>query len=94
MVYTCVSQGTSQRWHLENADSGILIENTFIRGQPPGHTVVRSPFTFILVSSEQSQLKSTMSVLATTSIHNTVVECTGISSRESIIIQISGNIIN
>ena len=91
VVYTCMSQGTTQRWRLDNADSSTLIENTFLRRQPPGHTVVRLPFTFTLVSSGQSQLKSTMSVLATTSIHNTVVECTGTSSRKSIIIQISGH---
>ena len=93
MVYTCLSQGTSQRWRLDNADSSVdnNIEHTFVRGQPPGRTVVQPPFTFTLVSSGQGQLKSTMSVLATASIHNTEVECTDISSRQSIIIQISGH---
>ena len=94
VVYTCVSQGTSQRWRLDNADSSTLIENAFVRGQPPGRTVEQHPFTFTLVSSGQDELKSTVSVLATTSIHNTVVECTGRSSRQSIIIRIAGLVCN
>ena len=90
VVYTCVSQGTTQRWRLDNTDSSTLIENTFLRRQPPGHTVVRLPFTFTLISSGQGQLKSTVSVLATTLIHNTVVECIDTSSRHSITIGIAG----
>jgi hypothetical protein len=90
VVYTCISQGTSQRWHIDSPDSSIPIENTYVQGQPPGHRVVRHPFIFTLVSSGQGQLTSTVSVLATTSINNTVVECTGISSRHSIIIGIAG----
>jgi hypothetical protein len=85
-----VSQGTSQRWRLDNSDSGILIEKTYVRGQLPGHADVRHPFTFTLVSSGQGQLTSTVSVLATTSIHNTVVECIDTSSRDSITIGIAG----
>ena len=90
VVYTCVTQGTSQRWRLDNDDSSILIEKTYVRGQQPGHPDVRHPFTFTLVSSGQGQLKSTVTVLATTSIHNTVVECIDTSSRHSIAIGIAG----
>ena len=90
MVYTCVSQSNSQRWRLNNADSSILIEKTYVRGQQPGRPDVRHPFTFTLVSSGQGQLKSTVMVLATTSIHNTVVECIDTSSRHSITIGIAG----
>ena len=90
VVYTCVSQGSSQRWRLENDYRSILIEKTYARGQQPGRPDVRPPFTFTLVSSGQGQLKSTVSVLATTLIHNTVVECIDTSSRHSITIGIAG----
>jgi hypothetical protein len=85
-----MSQGTSQRWLLDNSDSGLLIEKTYVRGQQPGRADIRYPFTFTLVSSGQSQLTSTASVLATTSINNTVVECIGTLSRHSIITGIAG----
>ena len=96
MVYTCLSQDTSQRWRLDNADSSVdnIIEHTFVRGQSPGRTVVQPPFTFTLVSSGRDQLKSTVSVLATTLIHNTVVECIDTSSRHSITIGIAGVVHN
>ena len=90
VVYTCMSQGSSQRWRLENDYRSILIEKTYARGQQPGRPDVRPPFTFTLVSSGQGQLKSTVSVLATTLIHNTVVECIDTSSRHSITIGIAG----
>lgn len=90
MIYTCVSQGTSQRWRLDNAKSGVLIEYIYIRGQQPGHTSLRYPYTFALVSAEQNQFKSTVSVIATKSINNTVVECTDTLSRDSTTIGIAG----
>lgn len=63
LVYTCVSQGTSQRWRLTNTDSDTLVETTYVQGQQPGRTVVRHQFTFMLVSSGQTHLTSTVSVV-------------------------------
>ena len=84
-----MSQGTSQRWRLDN--DGVVVEHAYIRGQEPaGHVVTRNPYTFTLVSTGQNHFKSTVSVVATMSIHNTVVECTGITSRDSITIRIAG----
>ena len=90
MVYTCTSEGTSQRWRLSTSNRGVLADHTYVQGQQPGRVDVKHPCTFVLVSAEQGQLKSTVSVVATTSIHNTVVECIGITSRASTTIGIAG----
>ena len=52
---------------------------------------MKNSYTFTLVSATQNQLESTVSVIATISMHNTEVECTGIPLRDSITIKIAGN---
>ena len=89
VVYTCVSQGISQRWRLDNADSSILIEKTYVRGHIATTRTSRSEASIYFYSG-QDQLKSTVSALATASIHNTVVECIDITSQHSITIGIAG----
>ena len=51
---------------------------------------IRNPYTFTLLSAMQNHFESTVSVIAAVSIHNTDVECTGVTSRDSITIKIAG----
>ena len=90
VVYTCVSQGTSQRWRIYSADGAVLVERVYALGQELGQAVMRNQYTLTLISAWQNYFKSTVSVVATTSINNTMVECTGFSSRESIAVKIAG----
>ena len=90
LVYTCVSQGTSQRWRI--SQHGVLLADTvFRRGENPGRVKTENLYTFTLVSATQNQFESTALVEAAMSIHNTEVECTGIPLRDSVTIKIAGN---
>ena len=88
LVYTCVSQGTSQRWIIENEDRS-RIDQVYASGDELG-VIVQNDYTFTLKLASHNQFKSMVSVTATISIHNTVLECTGHSSRASATIQIAG----
>ena len=89
LVYTCVSQGSSQRWRIRQ-NGGLLFDVVFIRGREPGSVVIRNPYTFTLLSTMQNHFESTVSVVAATSIHNTYVECTSVLLQDSITIKIAG----
>ena len=89
LVYTCVSQGSSQRWRIRQ-NGGLLIDVVFIRGREPGSVVIRNPYTFTLLSTMQNHFESTVSVVAAMSIHNSYVECTSIRLQDSITIKIAG----
>ena len=89
LVYTCVSQGSSQRWRIQQ-NGGLLIDAIFIRGREPGSMVIRNPYTFTLISAMQIHFESSVSVVAAMSIHNTYVECTSVRLQDSITIKIAG----
>lgn len=89
LVYTCVSQGSSQRWRIQQ-NGGLLIDAIFIRGREPGSVIIRNPYTFTLISAMQNHFESTVSVVAAMSIHNTYVECTSVRLQDSITIKIAG----
>ena len=88
LVYTCVSQGTSQRWRIKQ-NGELLADIVFIRGREPGSVIIRNPYTLTLLSTVQNRIESTVSVIATMTIHNAEVECTGIPLRDSITIKIA-----
>lgn len=90
LVYTCVSQGTSQRWRISQHDV-LLADTVFRSGEDKGRIKMKDSYTFTLISATQNQLESTVSVVAAMSIHNTEVECTGIPLRNSTTIKIAGN---
>ena len=88
MVYTCVSQGPSQRWRIEN-EEGSRVDHLYTSGDTLG-VIVQGVFTFTLYSASLSDFISAVSVTASVSLHNTRLECTGHSSRASKAIYIAG----
>ena len=91
MVYTCVSQGTSQRWRIENED-GSRVDQLYTSGDTLG-VIIHGAYTFTLYSASLSDFISAVSVTAIMSLHNTRLQCTGHSSRASKTIHIAGSLI-
>ena len=87
IVCTCVSQSVSQRWRVKN-EGVVTWESVFIRGQPAGTVEMRDPYRFTLISSNINHFESTVSVKATSSINNAVLECAAGSLRDTVTIQI------
>ena len=99
LVCTCMSQGTSQIWQIigdsedespENAPQHIYSRTDGVgaRGQLTDRN--QNLYTFVLNSTTFENFVSTISVVATTSMHNIRLKCIGILSQTSILIQIAG----
>ena len=88
LVYTCISQGTSQRWHIENED-GTRVDQLYTNGDTLDVTH-HGFYTFNLYSASPSDFISSVSVTASLSLHKTILQCTGHSSRASKTICIAG----
>lgn len=92
MVFICVGQGNIQRWNLRNEDGMIVMQYTFTKGDQLEPVHPHSPFSFIfwLVSSDYNHFESTVSVIATVSLHNHVLECADGSLSDAVTIHIAG----
>lgn len=93
VVYTCVSQGNTQRWRIENADHTMPIEHIYTWTDEPGTVSTKTPYIFTLVSTDYSRFESTIDLVVTVSMNNTVLECTGDTLRDRATIQIAGHYI-
>ena len=91
VAYTCVSQGNTQRWRIENEGDTVPTELVYTRVEEPGSISTKSPYVFTLVSTDYSHFESTVAVVITMSLHNTVLECTGATLRDSVKVQIAGD---
>ena len=91
VVYTCVSQGSTQRWRIENEGYAMPIELVYRRTEEPGSMSSKSSYRFTLVSTEYSHFESTVAVVIAVSMNNTVLECTGATQRDRVTIQIAGH---
>ena len=100
LVYICVSQGTSQIWRIisedessDNAPQHIYSRTDAIgtRGQLTDRN--QNLYIFVLNSTAYDNFISTISVVATTSMHNIRLKCIGHLSRASVVIQIAGLIV-
>jgi hypothetical protein len=93
LILTCTGQGPIQRWIITDED-GADIEISFSSTSDEQRPVVRSfntmSFEFALMSVASDHFESTVSVVVTEEINNTKVECTGRSSRVSIVLKIKG----
>ena len=90
LVYTCVSIGTSQRWLVQSEGGVQLVELVFTSGQSLGSQRRESHFTFTLVSTSYNHFESTVSFVATSSLHNTMLDCTGLTTPASVTVRIAG----
>ena len=93
LVYTCVSQGTSQRWRIVNAGGMLSAEQVFGSGHRPGSAYSQNVYNFTLISTVYNHFESMLSAMATASIHNSVAECRGTSGmtlRDEVTLQITG----
>ena len=95
LVYTCVSRGDSQRWHIINQD-GSSIVYLYLRTDPIGDQLSltdrnQNRYTLVLISTAFDNFISTISVVATLSMHNTRLECRSSLPPVSIVIKIAGN---
>ena len=94
LVYICVSQGNIQRWHIINED-GTYEEHIYSRTDAVGTRAYLSDgnqnlYTLVLNSTAYNAFTSTISVVATMSVHNIKLECKGRSSASVRVIQIAG----
>lgn len=82
---TCITVGNSQRWRIFSGSSyqqssQLLIEKTFRREEVPGTIVKladpgRNLYTFILISTLYQEFISTVSVVSSSALNNTQLEC-------------------
>ena len=94
-VYTCVSVGDSQRWHIINQD-GSSIVYLYIRTDAIGVQLSltdknQNRYTLVLISTAYDNFISTISVVATLSMHNTRLECRSRLPPVSVVFKIAGN---
>lgn len=90
MIYTCVSQGPTQRWRIQN-EGGIPFELILTRTEEPGIVNTNSLYTFTLVSTDSNHFESTVEIVVTASIIHTVLECTGGTLRDTVTIWMAGH---
>ena len=88
LVFTCISLSNILRWRLWNEDGILTVEHIFRRGQQAGSVYKQRTFNFTLVSINHNQIESAISVTATASLHNAVLECGGDESPDTLKIQI------
>ena len=90
LVYTCVSIGTSQRWQVQ-LRSGTSLQNIFFSGDSIGSVQLQGDsFTFRLISTSYNHFESTMTVMASASLDNAIMECTGLTAPDTLTIHIAG----
>ena len=76
LILTCVADNTiALRWRVFNSHSSSFIERTFTRRDAFGTREVEGVYTLTLVSNANNCFESTLSTVATQSLHNTVTEC-------------------
>ena len=97
-VYTCTSRGDSQRWHIINQDGSSINMHLYLRTDPIGSESQQiltdenqNRYTLILISTTFDNFISTISAVATSSMHNTRLECRSSLPPVSIVIKIAGN---
>ena len=95
LVYTCASRGDSQRWHVINQDGSSNMHIVYLRTDPIGDQQTltdgsQNLYTFVLISTAYDNFISTISVVATLSMHNTRLECRSSLPPVSIVIKIAG----
>ena len=97
LVYTCVSQGTSQIWRIISNDESPANAPQYIysrtdglgaRGQITDRN--QNLYTFVLNSTDYDNFVSTISSVATASMHNIELMCIGHLSRPSVVLRIAG----
>lgn len=93
LVYVCVSQGTSQRWRWLIVGSQIK-EHIYSRTAAVGTQEQlidenQNVYNLMLNSTDYNAFTSTISAIATLSMHNIRLECTG-QFPTSVVIQIAG----
>jgi hypothetical protein len=92
LVLTCVAENTAAiRWRIYSSlHSASFIEKTYTSSDIDyvGIQEIEGVYTFILVSYANNQFESTLSVTATQSLHNVVVECYSTSLVNSFTIKI------
>ena len=89
VVYTCVTQSTTLRWHVKK-EGVVTLESIFSLGQQAGSINVEGPYRFTLISNDNNHIESTVSVVTSSSMHNTVLECGAGSLRDTVTIRIAG----
>ena len=90
LILTCIDEGTSQRWNVrkENGDS---TEVTFlVRSSQVGTRHTWNLFTWTVISTNYNHFESTLSMVVTNVVNNTVVECSGEMSLATATIRIAG----
>lgn len=94
MVYICVSQGDNQRWHIINEDGSFRVHlyssTDAIGAQRQLTDGNQNHYTIVLNSTAIDNFISTISVVATLSMHNTRLECYSGLPTVSVMIQIAG----
>lgn len=80
MIYTCRSQGNTQRWRILTPGKQLSGEVFFLRGERLGTTYTISgpggyPYNITLISTQQYNFTSTLSIVATQSLENTNLAC-------------------
>lgn len=84
-----MSRGSPQRWHVQiiGAES---VECVFASTEEINTPHTKNLFTFTLISKANNHFESTMSVIASNSLDNAVVECTDFTTRDTVTINIAG----
>ena len=92
LVYICVSQGDTQRWHIINEDGSLRAHCLYSSTDTIGaqRQLTDDHYTIVLNSTAFDNFISTISVVATMSMHNTRLECYSGLPTVSVVIQIAG----
>ena len=91
LVLTCTGQGTSQRWSITG--DAARIDIVFVKSDELG-TLEHQGYNFTLISTVYDNFISILSTAVTIAIKNTIIECTGHSSRDSVTVLLAGTLYN
>ena len=84
-----MTEGTSQRWRIRS-ENGVSLEKSFTSGDEQGSVHSENEYSFTLISTTNGHIESVVSLIAAVSLHNTVLDCTGHTSRVSLTLHIAG----
>ena len=95
LMFVCMSQGDSQWWKILNQDGSHAAEHTYSRRDSVGDQEQltdrnQNRYTLVLISTAFENFRSTISVMATLSMHNVWLECHSHLPMVSVVIQIAG----
>ena len=90
MILMCTGHSLIHRWTFETEASSVLFTQIYTARQSVPGTIHMELYNFTLISAFSNWFESSVSIVLTTEINNTVAKCVDVESEEELAIRIAG----